>query len=299
MSKITFSFIFDDDFERIINAFSDSILSLDITLKNLISNVKFFKGNSFDKENTEFSFCWKNYYEIKVIVTNLISKNNFKTYTFKSIHIDKLPIQMSFKFNFYLDSINEKTIFILELEYNDNFFTELIKDEFKNDDVLIICQKIETYLKESIKGLEYIIPSIVNISLVEARKYIINPKLFFKIISKEIFTNNDHDIFLDEKYELFAKLENSSDGIPLTVLYVDSFIITELYIKIIYKTYKKISFPNIRIMLIYKQLANKAIYNYISIKVCEPVTHEVSSKLFHFWKKRVTDFISFFENYYK
>ena len=295
MNKINFPFIFDDDFERVVNAFSESHLYLDISLQNIISNVKFLKANRFDEENSEFSFLWKNYYEIKVVVENCINKKNFKTYTFKSININKLPIQMSFKFNFYLDSVNKKTIFILELEYNDAFFTELIKNDFKADDILIICKKIEQYLIQSIKGLEYIIPCVLDTTLAQARKYITNPKLFFQIISKEIFTYNDHDIFLDEKYELFTKEENSSDIIPLTILYVDSFIITDLYIKVIYKTYKKISFPNIRIIFIYKELSNKTTYNYVSVKTCEPVTHEASCKLLNFWKKRTTDFISFFE----
>ena len=124
---------------------------------------------------------------------------------------------------------------------------------------------------------------------------ITNPKLFFQIISKEIFTFNDHDITLDEKYELFTKDENTSEMIPLTILYVDSFIITDTFIKVIYKTYKKISFPNTRIMFIYKQLANKTIYNYVSVKTCEPLTHEASVRLFRFWKKRTIDFISFFD----
>ena len=299
MPKISYSFIFDDDFNRVVDVFSELNLSPDKSLDHLLSNFKFFKGNRFDEENSEFSFYWKKYYEIRVVVENSLNKKNFKTYTFKSTYIDKLPFQISFIFNFYLDSVDGKTIFIIELEYNDTFFTELIKNDFRDEDLSIICKKIEEYLKESAKGLEYLIPCVLNTTLDQSRKYITNPKLFFQIISKEIFTFNDHDITLDEKYELFTKDENTSEITPLTILYVDSFIITDTFIKVIYKTYKKISFPNTRIMFIYKQLANKKIYNYVSVKTFEPLTHEASVRLFRFWKKRTIDFISFFDKFPK
>ena len=296
MPKINFSFIFDNEFERVFDTFSESQVFLDLALQNLFSKFVFFKGNRFSEENSEFLFCWKNYYRIKVVVEKAINEKLFKTYTLKTTNIDKIPIQLSFIFQFFWDSVNEKTIFILIIEYSDDFFTELIKNDFTDDDKTIICKKIEEYLNESIKGLETEFTCILNAPLEQARKYILNPKLFFKIITKEvIYTNNEHDIFLDEKYEMLAKIENSSNLIPLTILIVDSFIISEFYIKVIYKTYKKISFPNIKIKFIYKQLANKKTFIFCNIKSYEPITHEMNRKLFNFWKKRMLDFHSFFE----
>ena len=296
MYKINFSFIFDNEFERVFDTFKETQSNIDIALKNLISNVKFYKGSRFNEENSEFSFCWKNYYQIKVVVENVINENLFKTYTFKSIYIDKLPIQISFIFQFFRDSVNEKTIFIFVIEYSDNFFGELIKDDFNVDDLLTICKSIEDFLNESKKGLEEEFTCVVNSPIEQARKYILNPNLYYQIVSKgAIFTTNEHDVYSDEIYEMFTKLENTSNPIPLTTFIVDSLYISEPYIKIIYKTYKRISFPNIKIILILKQLANNKSFNSLYIKTYEPMTHEKNCQLLHFWKKRIFDYYSFFE----
>ena len=231
-----------------------------------------------------------------MIVVKTIKTPIFRNITVKSIYIDKLPMQIQLSLQFFLDTINEKTIFILVLEYEDDFFTDLIKNDFTNEDKLEICKNVENYLNQSLKNLETGCTCILNSTLEKVKKYVLYPKLFYQIISKEmIFTLNEKEISLDRKYELFSKSEKTSEITPLTVLIVEGLVVSEKYLKVIYKTYKKYTFPNIKITLIIKELGNNKCFFWNNIKPNEPISHEIKCFLISFWKKRMLDFCNFFE----
>lgn len=294
MPKIKFSHIFLDKFERVYDFFA--IVKLDISFENLISNLKFYKGERFDEENAEFSFCWKNYYEIRIVIDKVIKDGFFRSITGKSTYIDKLPIQISLTFNFFWDSINENTIFILELYYEEEFFTDLIKNDFNDGDKMKICDIIEKYLRNSLKGLESEYFCYLNASLNQAWKYLLYPNLFFKILSKDtIVIYKESEITIDETYELFAKTEDSPNPIPITVYIVSSIIICSNYAKVTYNTFKEISFPNIRLTFTLKELKDKKCLFSINIKPNEPTSYEMNSNVNKFWKKRMIEFFHFFE----
>jgi hypothetical protein len=294
MPRIKFSHIFHDYFERILHSFGT--VSISNSDKNPVTNIHFHKGQYFDEDNAEFSFCWKNYYEIKMVVEKVFKSSSFKRYTHRTIYIDKLPIILSFTYNFYWDSINEATILIIDLDYQDDFFTDLIKADFSDEDKLNICKLTEQYLSMSIKGLETNTFCCLDASINKAKKYLLYPYAFFKIVSKDlIIIPNENEVSLDETYELFTKSENSSELIPLTVYIVSSIYISSDFIKIIYNTYKKISFPNIKISFSLRQLENKKCLLMINIKPNEQNSYEMNSNVYKFWKKRTLDFSNFFE----
>ncbi len=128
MPKITFSYIFKDSFHRVVEAFNKLNSNLSLSVNNLISNLIFTKGNYFNEEESEFSFCWKNYYKLNIIVEKVINEQLFIGYTHKTLNIDKLPIQLKFIFNFFWDKINEQTIFIYTLEFQDIIFYRFNKN---------------------------------------------------------------------------------------------------------------------------------------------------------------------------
>jgi len=296
MAKIKYSHIFNDDLERVYEGFKQVINNITVEFKNLISNIKFYKGNNFDEINAEFSLCWKNYYNLNFVVDNVIRTLFFRSIVHRTTYIDKLPILMTITINFYWDSINEKTIFILEMEYQDDFFTDLIKNDFTDEDKLKICKFIEKYLSTSLKGLDMEYSCVLNAPLDQVRKYILFPKLFFQIISKEmIFVINEKEIALDRRYEIFSRDEKTSKNILLTELIVENLTIIDKYIKVGYKTYKKISFPDIKFILVFKELANKTVFFTYIVKPNEPVGFDANRITFKFWKKRMYDFYKFFE----
>ena len=296
MTKIKYSHIFNDDLKRVYEGFkqvSDKIIA---ESNQLISNVKFHKGSNFDEINAEFSLCWKNYYHMELVVDNAIRTPYFRSIIQRTTSIDKLPIQITFNFNFYWDSINEKTIFIIELEYQDDFFTDLIKSEFSDEDKMNLFNNIESYLSTSLKGLDNEFSCVLNAPMDQIRKYILFPKLYFQIISKEkIFVINEQEIAIDKRYEIFSKDENSSENVLLTEIIIENLIITEKFIKVGYTTYKKVSFPDIKFIIIFKELANKTVLYTSIVKPNEPVGIDANRMTIKFWKRRMHDFYKFFE----
>ena len=296
MTKIKYSHIFNDDLKRVYEGFkqvSDKIIA---ESNQLISNVKFHKGSNFDEINAEFSLCWKNYYHMELVVDNAIRTPYFRSIIQRTTSIDKLPIQITFNFNFYWDSINEKTIFIIELEYQDDFFTDLIKSEFSDEDKMNLFNNIESYLSTSLKGLDNEFSCVLNAPMDQIRKYILFPKLYFQIISKEkIFVINEKEIAIDRRYEIFSKDENSSENVLLTEIIIENLIITEKFIKVGYTTYKKVSFPDIKFIIIFKELANKTVLYTSIVKPNEPVGIDANRMTIKFWKRRMHDFYKFFE----
>ena len=295
MPKIKFSHIFNDNLERIYEGFKRAN-SLAVEFKKLISNLKFHKGNDLDEINAEFSLCYKNYYHFNFIVENVIQTPFFRSIVHKTISIDELPIIMTFTYNFYWDSINNKTIFIIEIEYQDEFFTDLIKNEFRDEDMLNICNYIEKYLSTTLKGLDSGYSCVLNAPLDEIKKYILFPKLFFHTISKDmIFVINEEEIALDRRYEIFSKGEKTSENVLLTEFIIETLVITEKYIKVGYTTYKKSSFPDIRFAVTFKELANKTVFYTFFVKPNESLGIDAYRKILKFWKKRMNDFYKIFE----
>ena len=294
MPNIKFSYIFHDCFERILQSFEE--VSVSDSFAHPLSKLNFYKGQRFDEDNAEFSFCWKNYYEMKMVVEKVIKRPFIKSYTHRTIYIDKLPINLSFTFNFFWDSINETTILVIDLEYQDDFFTDLIKTDFSSKDKINICKITENNLKKSLKGLENNICCCLNTSIEEARKYLLFPCQFFKIASKDlIIVPKESEVSLDETYELFVKTEKSPNLIPLTVYKVTTLYISSDYFEISFITHKNISFPNNKISFSLRQLENKKCLLMINIKPNEQTSYEMNSNVYKFWKKRILDFSNFFE----
>ena len=56
MPKIKFSYIFDEEIDRIYECMTDPQLNTGVAFMKLVTNLKFTKGDRFDEENAEFSF---------------------------------------------------------------------------------------------------------------------------------------------------------------------------------------------------------------------------------------------------
>ena len=120
---------------------------------------------------------------------------------------------------------------MIELEYQEEFFTDLIKNDFSDEDKMNICKIMENYLSSSLKGLDNGYSCVLNAPMDQVRKYILFPKLFFQIISKEkIFVINEQEIAIDGRYEIFSRDENSSQNVLLTEIIIENLVVTRKYI---------------------------------------------------------------------
>ena len=293
--KISFSYIFDEEFERVYECFTEKKTNNGIAFKDLISNQKFIKGERFDEENNEFIAIWKDYYELKMIIEDVKKEKFYKTYTFRTLSIDKVPTEISLKFNYFWNSVDEKTIFILEFMYQDEFFGDLFNDEFNESDKIKICTNVEIYLNSIVKGLEISNSTLINSSFENIWKYISNPKILFSIFFKDLIIKcKDEQISLDSEIFIYGKEPNSSNLIPLIKLVSDGIIIFSQYCKLTFVTSQKLSIPNQKMTFIIKLLdKHKTIFS-INIKISESISHEALVNLRKLWKKKNHSFFKFF-----
>ena len=297
MSKFTFSYIFDEELERVYECFTDMVINTGITFKDLISKLKFSKGERFDTEYSEYTAIWKNYYEIKMVVENVKKEQFFRTYTNRTLSIDKLPTQISLIYNFYWNSIDEKTVFILDFIYQDEFFGDLFKSEFNKSDTIKICLNVEKYLNSIVKGLEIVNSVFINSSFENIWKYISNPKTLFNILFKDLIIKcNDEQISLDTEIMIYDKPTNNSNPIPLIKLLIEGIIISSQYCKLTLISNQKLSLPNQKIIISIKLLDKHKTFFSVNIKVLECITHEALVNLKKLWKKKFVEFMNFFES---
>ena len=274
MPKIKFSHLFDDVIDRVYECFSNIQLNLGIAYQNLVTKLKFHKGECFDEENAEFTFFWKNYYEVTMLVEDVKIFPFFRAYKYRTIRIDKILLQLSLIYNFYWDSVEEKTLFILEIEYQDEFFGDLIKNEINEKDNLNVCENIEKYLYNIVKGLEVNNFCLINAPFIEIWKTISNPCIFFNIIAKELITIlKDKELNINSILEIYEEKDKKADSLPVIQFSVDSIYLSFKFAKISMITNKKLTLPNQKMTLFIKNLnETKNIFG-LSIKVFEPTTH--------------------------
>ena len=265
MPSIKFSYIFDEEIERVFECFRNAQLNMGVVYNDLVSNLKFHKGENFDEENSEFSFFWKKYYDIKMVIENVVNLPHYKTFTNKSISIDKICLQISIIFQFFRDSVENKTVFLYEVKYEDEFFADLIKNEIKTEDVNQICTNVEKHLNNIVKGLE------INNSI------LINHKDLTVMMKEEDITMNPISI-------IYEKVENKLN--PIIKLRTESIYVTTNYAKITLTSIQKLVIPSQKMIFSLIKLNNEKSFFTLSIKLTEPVNHQAYLWLKNLWKKK-------------
>lgn len=296
MPKIKFSYIFDEELDRVYECFADAQLNSGISYRDFISKLHFDKGDRFDEENSEFSFIWKNYYSIKMIVENAKKYNNYREYTNRVLIMDKISLELSLIYTYYWDSIQQKTVFILDLLYKDDFFTDLIKTDFNQSDILKVCQNIENYIDSLIQGLDINNSFLLNSPIEKLWKTISNPEIFFTISGKKLCPIfKDKEVNFDSILEFYDANDKQTNPTIICRMIVDTLFITANYIKLSFITNQKLVLPHHRITFIIKKVdTNKSIFM-TSVKLLEPCPHKIFLNVQKFWKKIMINYYNHFE----
>lgn len=297
MPKIKFSYKFDEEIDRIYECFKDPQINLGIAFINFVSNLKFIKGEHFDEEKAEFTFIWKNYYNLKMMIENVKNGLNYKTYTYRSILIDRLPFQISLVFNYYWNTIEQNTLFIIDLDYQDEFFKELIKEDIKQSDIDNICKNIENYLNSIVQGLEINHGFLLNKPIEEIWKTISNLEIFFYICGKKLIPIfRDKEVNLNSILEFYDSYDKKLEPTILTQMIVDSLFITSNYIKLSLITSKRIKITSHRITFIIKKVDKRKCIFISKVKLLEPTIHKIYLAVNSFWKKIMINYYNYFES---
>ena len=285
MPSIKFSYIFDEEIERVFECFRNAQLNMGVVYNDLVSNLKFHKGENFDEENSEFSFFWKKYYDIKMVIENVVNLPHYKTFTNKSISIDKICLQISIIFQFFRDSVENKTVFLYEVKYEDEFFADLIKNEIKTEDVNQICTNVEKHLNNIVKGLEINNSILINHPYEFVWNYISSPKNFFNITNKDLTVMmKEEDITMNPISIIYEKVENKLN--PIIKLRTESIYVTTNYAKITLTSIQKLVIPSQKMIFSLIKLNNEKSFFTLSIKLTEPVNHQAYLWLKNLWKKK-------------
>jgi hypothetical protein len=295
MPSIKFSYIFDEEIERVFECFRNAQLNMGVVYNDLVSNLKFHKGENFDEENSEFSFFWKKYYDIKMVIENVVNLPHYKTFTNKSISIDKICLQISIIFQFFRDSVENKTVFLYEVKYEDEFFADLIKNEIKTEDLNQICTNVEKHLNNIVKGLEINNSILINHPYEFVWNYISSPKNFFNITNKDLTVMmKEEDITMNPISIIYEKVENKLN--PIIKLRTESIYVTTNYAKITLTSIQKLVIPSQKMIFSLIKLNNEKSFFTLSIKLTEPVNHQAYLWLKNLWKKKINIFFNYFES---
>ena len=297
MPKLSFSYTFDEEIDRIYECFTDAQLNTGIAFYKLVSKLKFIKGERFDEENAEFSFFWKNYYEIKMIVQNVKKDTNYRTYMYRTLYIDKIStLTITIKFSFYWDTIEHKTLFLLDVEYQDEFFGDLIKNEISNDDIIIISENIVKYVNSITKGLEINDSFLINAPFEQIWKTISNLAIFFSISGKKLIPIfEETEVNLNSILRFYDSNDKQLNPTILTHMIVDTLYVTATEIKLSLVTTKRLYIACHIITFIIKKLDNKNNMFFVSVRILEPVSHKIFLSVKKFWKNIMNNYYNYFE----
>ena len=296
MPIIKFSYIFDEEIDRVYDCFTDMQLNNGIAFQNFVTKFKFIKGEKLTEENAEFSFIWKNYYEIKMIVQNVKNFNTFRAYTNKALYIDKITLQISITFNYYWDTVEQKTLLIIDADYQDEFFGDLIKSDFNQKDILTICKNVETYINSIIQGLDINNSFLINSPIEDLWKTISNPEIFFTISGKKLIPIfKEKEVNLNSILEFYDTNDKQVSPTILTQMAVDTLYITSNYIKLSFVTIKRLKIASHRITFVIKKVEkNKTMFITI-VKLLEPCPHKIYLSVKKFWKKIMVNYHNYFD----
>ena len=296
MPIIKFSYIFDEEIDRVYDCFTDMQLNNGIAFQNFVTKFKFIKGEKLTEENAEFSFIWKNYYEIKMIVQNVKNFNTFRAYTNKALYIDKITLQISITFNYYWDTVEQKTLLIIDADYQDEFFGDLIKSDFNQKDVLTICQNVETYINSIIQGLDINNSFLINSPIEDLWKTISNPEIFFTISGKKLIPIfKEKEVNLNSILEFYDTNDKQVSPTILTQMAVDTLYITSNYIKLSFVTIKRLKIASHRITFVIKKVEKNKTMFFTYVKLLEPCPHKIYLSVKKFWKKIMLNYHNYFD----
>ena len=226
--KISFSFCFEDELERVYECFSNFYLYTEITQYAIITKAKKIKGDSFDEEGAIMEIIIKYNFPFRIIVTNVKSTPLFKSYTHKLVSLDKTNMEIFIDFKFYWNSCEKKTILFYEYYFNEEMFS-IYKDLVPEKDKIFFCNNVVEYLKKNFNGSEISKGIYINASIQKVWNYINNWK-------------NINEILLN-KIKLISEINGNFEKLNsrLNILKADkNFLLTSLILKKIYFSNNKI-----------------------------------------------------------
>ena len=255
--KISFSFCFEDELERVYECFSNFYLYTEITQFSIITKAKKIKGDSFDEEGAIMEIIIKYNFPFRITVTNVKSSPLFKSYTHKLVSLDKSKIEIYIDFKFYWDSCEKKTVLFYDYYFNEEMYS-IYKDLVKEKDKILFCNNVVEYLKTNFNGLEISKGILINASIQKVWNYINNRKNINDILLNKIKLICEINGSFEKLYSRINVLKTEKNSL-LTSLILKNIYFSENKIELFFNNIEKhVYFPNLELNFCINKISEDA-----------------------------------------
>ena len=255
--KISFSFCFEDELERVYECFSNFYLYTEITQFSLITKAKKIKGDSFDEEGAIMEIIIKYNFPFRITVTNVKSSPLFKSYTHKLVSLDKSKMEIYIDFKFYWDSCEKKTVLFYDYYFNEEMYS-IYKDLVKEKDKILFCNNVVEYLKTNFNGLEISKGILINASIQKVWNYINNRKNINDILLNKIKLICEINGSFEKLYSRINVLKTEKNSL-LTSLILKNIYFSENKIELFFNNIEKhVYFPNLELNFCINKISEDA-----------------------------------------
>ena len=169
-----FTYKFYEELDRVYNCFTNFRILTEVTLAGYIKNFQLSQAITLDKDGLEFSYIWKDKYNIKMITEKTIKNLYFRGFTHRTLSIKEVNSLCSFIYKFFWNSCEQYTLFIFEVELEDKNMIPLLLKTFTLEDKVKICRKLENFIKSTTKDLVQYESIVLNHPILKVWKYISN-----------------------------------------------------------------------------------------------------------------------------
>ena len=255
--KISFSFFFKDELERVYECFSNFYLYTEITQFSIITKAKKIKGDSFDEEGATMEIIVKYNFPFRIIVTNVKSSPLFKSYTHKLVSLDKSKMEIYIDFKFYWDSCEKKTVLFYDYYFNEEMYS-IYKDLVPEKDKILFCNNVVEYLKTNFNGLEISKGILINASIQKVWNYINNRKNINDILLNKIKLICEINGSFEKLYSRINVLKTEKNSL-LTSLILKNIYFSENKIELFFNNIEKhVYFPNLELNFCINKISEDA-----------------------------------------
>ena len=160
-----YTYVFDENIEDVKEILTDSLFLNNNCPPSIIDNVQFGINNCSITEGNIISFRWKKFYTLQLVCTKTFSTKTSYLYALTLINLKPInfgSLEMTFKY--YYNTCQSKTLFIIEYLLDKGVLSEVLKEEFLENDMNQICTSCEKILNQRRKEMINISSAFINTS---------------------------------------------------------------------------------------------------------------------------------------
>lgn len=174
--RVTTSYIFKDDIERIWKIFTTKETFLKIFGEEMDS-FKYKVGDSIN-QGTEFCYRWKDMLYIDMKIEQTIEKDNYKMIKFYGHRVFPIDLKFRVAFHFYWNTVEESTFYIHEVICEDPESILIYNFQNNEEERLIMCKRVEKMLFDDYKSLNQTESILININLKKVWNIVTDWRIF-------------------------------------------------------------------------------------------------------------------------